>query len=360
MKNFLTLILFVLISVQAKAQDMKIIKVVIPYSAGSSFEHIFRTLQIYGVKHNINFIPEFKPGANGLIGAEYASKQTTDGSVLMIAGISDLTNMSSIKQVDYTNFIPVSALCKSPLYLVANKNITANNLTSLIDMIKKDSQSVTFATQSLKSKSLFKEISSTININHEELRLIPFNNTAQATTSIASGFVDVGLFQMGVVKSLLDSNRIKLLAKLEEDGNTDVEHILDKSNNIDGIGIFLPRGATMEIVKFWQDFMDNFKQDDQAKTNLSERYFQTFKGKGPKDIDNIIKNQIKKLDKFGLTFRQQQVARLIINRGLSIEQVADTLNLSEATVKLHAGLVYKKYGVTNKTQLIALSKNNFG
>lgn len=90
------------------------------------------------------------------------------------------------------------------------------------------------------------------------------------------------------------------------------------------------------------------------------RYFQLFKGKGSTELDAVIKKQLMSNDKYSLTFRQQQIASLIVNRGLTNEQIADTLNLSEATVKLHAGLVFKKAGVKNRLQLIAIDKVNFG
>ena len=52
-----------------------------------------------------------------------------------------------------------------------------------------------------------------------------------------------------------------------------------------------------------------------------------------------------------LTARQEQVLRLICNRGASNKSIAKLLNISESTVKLHITAVLKKYGVRNRTQL---------
>lgn len=355
----LILLFLVAISFQAKASNMENIKVVVPYPAGSGPDNVFRILQAYGIKRNINFIPEFKPGAQGLIGAEYATKQPADGKTLMLTVASDLTNKAPVKRVDYTDFIPVAAVCSTHMYLVANKKFPANNLTQLIGMLKTDSQSVSIVSSTIKQELVLKETFSSLGIPGEDLRLVPFNAT-QGVTAVVGGHVDVGLWPATLIKTAIDSGNVKVIASLLENKEIDAGKNLEymypaERGGKDGFGIFLPKGASPQMVKFWQNFIDDFKQDATVKTSLKINYFQMFKGLGSEEINNIIKEQIMSVDKFSLTFRQNQIARLIINRGLSNEQIADALDLSEATVKLHAGLVYKKYGVKNRNQLIAVS-----
>lgn len=57
-----------------------------------------------------------------------------------------------------------------------------------------------------------------------------------------------------------------------------------------------------------------------------------------------------------LTPRQEQILFLIRERGSSNKVIAKTLNITESTVKLHVGLVLKKFGVKNRTQLAVFSK----
>ncbi len=56
--------------------------------------------------------------------------------------------------------------------------------------------------------------------------------------------------------------------------------------------------------------------------------------------------------KISLTYRQQQIANLITKYGMTNRQIADRLNLSDSTVKMHIGLILKKYGVQHRTQLM--------
>ena len=63
-----------------------------------------------------------------------------------------------------------------------------------------------------------------------------------------------------------------------------------------------------------------------------------------------------KSDEIKLTPRQEQILFLIRERGSSNKVIAKTLNITESTVKLHVGLVLKKFGVKNRTQLAVYSK----
>lgn len=62
--------------------------------------------------------------------------------------------------------------------------------------------------------------------------------------------------------------------------------------------------------------------------------------------------------KASLTPRQRQILALISKRGSSNKVIAKTLNISESTVKLHLGNIFKKYGVRNRTQLALFSQSD--
>ena len=71
---------------------------------------------------------------------------------------------------------------------------------------------------------------------------------------------------------------------------------------------------------------------------------------GAKKLNRVKPGEIK------LTPRQEQILHLISERGSSNKVIAKTLNITESTVKLHVGLVLKKFGVKNRTQLAVYSK----
>lgn len=56
-----------------------------------------------------------------------------------------------------------------------------------------------------------------------------------------------------------------------------------------------------------------------------------------------------------LTARQQEVFNLVCRRGLSNKRIAQTLKISESTVKIHVSAILKSYGVRSRTQLVVTS-----
>jgi len=70
-------------------------------------------------------------------------------------------------------------------------------------------------------------------------------------------------------------------------------------------------------------------------------------------IEDIIKSKIEQLGE-SLTPRESQVLQLVLN-GLASREIAHDLHLSEQSVKLHPGCIFKKFEVTNRSQMILLA-----
>lgn len=74
-----------------------------------------------------------------------------------------------------------------------------------------------------------------------------------------------------------------------------------------------------------------------------------------KDMLNLLSKKETKID-FGFTPRQEQIHKLICDRGLSNKTIARTLNISESTVKLHVTCILKKIGAKNRAQMIVFNR----
>lgn len=61
--------------------------------------------------------------------------------------------------------------------------------------------------------------------------------------------------------------------------------------------------------------------------------------------------KVKSKDDIKLTSRQTEIFELICKRGLSNKKIAQILNISESTVKVHISAILKAYRVRNRTQL---------
>jgi len=116
-----------------------------------------------------------------------------------------------------------------------------------------------------------------------------------------------------------------------------------KMNTVDGFTVRYGNGVT---IKHLEESVENI-----LKGELSL----------PKIIQDKLKNNKTKKnsqDEIYLTPRQEQVFKLVSERGSSNKVIAKILNLSESTVKLHVSAIFKKYKVKNRTQLAVFSKKN--
>jgi DNA-binding NarL/FixJ family response regulator len=78
----------------------------------------------------------------------------------------------------------------------------------------------------------------------------------------------------------------------------------------------------------------------------------------PKHIIDSLPGNIKKKhssEDMSLTTRQEEVFKLVTERGSSNKAIAKLLGISESTVKLHLSKIFKKYGVRSRTQLAIFS-----
>lgn len=68
-------------------------------------------------------------------------------------------------------------------------------------------------------------------------------------------------------------------------------------------------------------------------------------------IDQPTNKKNKDADQIKLTPRQGEILSLVCNRGISNKKIAQMLDISESTVKVHISAILKAYRVRNRTQL---------
>lgn len=108
-----------------------------------------------------------------------------------------------------------------------------------------------------------------------------------------------------------------------------------KKNGILGIGPSIRRVGFVESKLYWNNFWRSG-------------------GGWPKEL--IINDRHKNTNDIHLTYRQEQIATLIIKKGMTNEEISQCLNISVNTVKMHTGIILKKYCVKNRMQLVMFHK----
>ena len=137
------------------------------------------------------------------------------------------------------------------------------------------------------------------------------------------------------------NNNISITARIDKNTTYDTIKLLQKSN-IAGIIPACADFGEQETMKAWQAQWTNIP------------YW-------PKHIIDQLPGAIKPTASnstdIKLTPRQEQIFSIIVTKGVSNKAIAKMLHITESTVKLHMGHILKKFGVKNRTQLVAFSKS---
>jgi tripartite-type tricarboxylate transporter receptor subunit TctC len=136
-------------SVVAEDYPSRPIRIVVPTSAGGTADLSARVFaQGLEARSKQAVVVDNRPGAGGIIGAEYASKATPDGYTLMIGGQQWMAILPSLKaDLPYDpvkDFVPVAQLVRAPLILVVNPSVPVKSVADLVALAKAQPGKLTY------------------------------------------------------------------------------------------------------------------------------------------------------------------------------------------------------------------------
>lgn len=125
------------------------ITIVVPYPAGGTSDAQVRMIQVQlGKELGQPIIVENKPGASGVIAAQFVAKSPADGYTLLYPNngvvIAPLLNPKA-ESDPLKDFKPVTTVTSVPMVLVTNKTVPASNLAEFIQHVKKQPEAIMYA-----------------------------------------------------------------------------------------------------------------------------------------------------------------------------------------------------------------------
>lgn len=172
----------------------KPVKMIVSYPPGGGVDVMARVIAAaLGERLRETVVVENKPGASGMIGAEYVAKAAPDGYTIMLAP----ADTHSINPHVYTgirydakqDFEPVALLGNLPMTLVVNPALPAKTVDEFVGFVKQRPGKVTFASWGIGSSS---HVAMETLILEAKLDMVhvPFTGAAPAINAIIAGQVD--------------------------------------------------------------------------------------------------------------------------------------------------------------------------
>ncbi len=198
----------------AQAQDYptSVITIVVPFSAGGPTDTVTRLVaQAMSASLGQQIIIENVAGAGGTLGGSRVAKADPDGYTLLLHHIGMATSMTLFRQPPYNSlddFAPVGLVTEVPMTLVAKKDFPAASLAELIDYVKANKDSVTYANAGVGAAShlcgmLFMSAIDT------QLTTVAYKGTGPAMNDLLGGQVDFMCDQTTNTTSQIKAGEIK-------------------------------------------------------------------------------------------------------------------------------------------------------
>jgi tripartite-type tricarboxylate transporter receptor subunit TctC len=253
----------------------KPVRVYVGYAAGGLPD---TTARIVGQKLNDlwgqQMVIENRPSANGILAAELTAKAPPDGYTLLVTDSSTTAiNPLIYAKLPYNvkDFVPVSLISKSPLFLAVHKSVTANSLKELLAMAKAEPGKLTYGSSGIGSihHLSMEYLKSALGL---DIVHVPYKGTGQSVPALVGGQVPMVFSAYPSLVSHAKAGAIKLLAANSEkrsglapDVPTIAEVAIPKYDFAPPIGVLAPAGTPREIInKLAADIASVVKQPDVA------------------------------------------------------------------------------------------------
>ncbi len=211
------LLLAAVTPVPAQDWPTKIVRIVVPFGAGSTPDIVAR-LVADGLQQKYPasaFIVENKPGASGNLGTDVVAKATPDGSTIgvSIGGPLAINTLlfSNLPYDPRKDIAPITQLVTQPSILAVNPSLGVNSVAELVALLKKTPGKYNFA--SIGTGSLSHLAMAAIALKSgTELVHVPYPSSPQAITAVIRNDAQMTCLPAISVTPQANSGSVKILA----------------------------------------------------------------------------------------------------------------------------------------------------
>ena len=246
------------VSLPAAAQESKLVKIVVPFNPGGGSD-LFARLIAPGLSEalKLNVIVENRPGAGGVIGADFVAKSKPDGHTLLISDASAYAiNPSLYPNLPYkaSQLTPVIDVARFANVLVVPENSPYNSMADIIKAAKKDPSKLTIASSGNGSSTHLTSVMMQ-RLGGFSLTHVPYKGSGPAFTDLISGHVDMMFSGLPAVSEYIKGHKLKAVAiaapkrsafapdvpTMNESGIAGFESFISQ-------GLFAPSGTSPEMI----------------------------------------------------------------------------------------------------------------
>ncbi|OZI39674.1 twin-arginine translocation pathway signal protein [Bordetella genomosp. 5] len=189
------------------------LRVIVPFPPGGGTDVLGRVIAAsLGDTMARPVVVENKPGASGMLGADFTANGAKDGSILLFAGlVPSVRYYAQPAEEMLKQLAPVCPIARSPYMVAVNGDVPARTLADLLALAKRSPKGLTFGTpgnatpQHLATELL--QAACGIEMLH-----VPYRGTGPMMTDLLGGQIQVVVATVAAVEPYLKSDRLRVLA----------------------------------------------------------------------------------------------------------------------------------------------------
>ncbi|ATA55540.1 ABC transporter substrate-binding protein [Variovorax boronicumulans] len=201
-------------SAQSDAFPVRPIRMVIPFPPSGAADLVGRLYaKALAELSGQPVVPDNRPGASGLIGAQNVLASARDGYSLLIGSSSTLAvNAATAKSLPYdplTDFVPVGVLATGPVVLVTGASSGIKSFEDLVQKAQAHPKTLNLGTGSTALQLQAEWLNETVGM---KMTTIPYKGGSEVASALLANAVDVGMLDVSAAHALIRSGKLRGLA----------------------------------------------------------------------------------------------------------------------------------------------------
>lgn len=293
------------LSAHSQGFPSKPIRIIAPFSAGSSTDLIARVIgQKIAESTGQQVIVDNRPGANGIIGVDAAAKAAPDGYTIVLAsnGTHGI-NVSLFSKLPYDpvkDFSPITQVGYVAYLLLVDSNSPLNSAQDLVALAKANPGKHTLGSAASVAQLTGELFKLTAGIN---MTRVPYKTFGSAVTDVAGGQLDAHFEPIPSSMAMVKSGRLKAVAvtaakrsSLAPDVPTIAESGYPGFQSVAWVAFFAPAATPKEIVAKLHTEISQALQTPEVKNRLAQSGLEVATG-SPEQLGELVKAEIAKWTK---------------------------------------------------------------
>lgn len=261
----------------AQPAAQKILRIVVPFSAGASNDAIARVIAVpLGKRLDSTVIVDNRPGAAGIIGADAVAKSPRDGSTVLLTSSSFLTAAATQPKLPYDPigaFAPVAVVGQNPSILAVTASAPFKTPAALFATARARPGELMYGSAGV--GSLGHLVTEVMNVSAKvSMRHVPYKGAANAAIDLASGQIQVMMSSYNTLAPFVKSGKVRLIAvtsKAPYPAFPDLPPLIDTVPGFSSetwVGVLAPAGTPASVVARLNQEINDIAATPELKTFL--------------------------------------------------------------------------------------------